>query len=437
MNQTNARKKLGIWTTTSLVIGNMIGAGVFLMPSVLAKYGGISILGWIFSSLGALVLAYIFSRLSKYVRNSSGGPYAFSRDAFGGFLGFLVAWGYWISIWVTNAAIAVAFVGALSVLFPVLGIDPVWAVIGALGSIWLLSWVNTRGVHSSGKLQLVTTLLKVLPLIIIIIGGSFFFSTENYMPFNASDVSGPEAIVATAALTFFAYLGIESATIPAGDIKDPQSTIPRATMMGTLFTILIYVLSTVVIMGMIPLDALAKSPAPFADAMGILAGSAGEKIVAIGAAIAAFGALNGWILVMGQVARATAKDGLFPKIFEKENRRGVPMAGILIGSTLTSVVILMNYTDGLVEQFRFMILLGTLCCVIPYLFSAAAYVMLGYGKQEEKKDRIFIQIIGGIGFIFSLWVIYGTGEEAVFWGTLLLLGGTPFYVWMKQKDKKI
>ena len=435
MNQSKSPKKLGIWMTTSLVIGNMIGAGVFLMPSVLAKYGGISILGWIFASIGALVLAYIFSRLSKYVRNSSGGPYAFSREAFGGFLGFLVAWGYWISIWVTNAAIAVAFVGAMSVFFPVLARDPVWAVIAALGSIWLLSWVNTRGVHSSGKLQLATTLLKVLPLIIIVIGGSFFFNTENYIPFNASDLPASEAIVATAALTFFAFLGIESATIPAADIKDPQSTIPKATMMGTLFTTLVYVLSTVVVMGMIPLDTLSKSPAPFADAMGILAGGAGEKIVAAGAAIAAFGALNGWILVMGQVARATAKDGLFPKIFQKENRRGVPMSGILIGSALTSVVILMNYTEGLVEQFRFMILLGTLCCLIPYLFSAAAYVMLGVRKRQEKKDRIFIRVIGGIGFIFSLWVIYGTGEEAVFWGTLLLLAGTPFYVWMKQKDK--
>ena len=400
------------------------------MPAALAAYGGISVVGWLISSAGALVIAYIFSRLSKMVKNSAGGPYAFSREGFGDFLGFLVAWGYWISIWVSNAAIAIAFVGALTIFFPSLNESPVIAVSVALLSIWSLTWINSRGVQSSGRMQLVTTVLKILPLVIIILGGVFFFDIENFTPFNTSDFSTSKAIAVTAALTFFAFLGIESATIPADDIEDQQKTIPRATMMGTIITTLIYVLSTVVIMGMIPMDALAKSPAPFADAMGILAGTTGERLVAAGAAIAAFGALNGWILVMGQVARATARDKLFPKIFSKENKKGVPITGMIIGSVLTSIVMLMNYTDGLVDQFRFMILLGTLCCLVPYLFSAAAYVILG--KSFHSASRL--RIIGGLGFGFSLWMIFGTGEEAVFWGTLLLLAGTPFYIWMKHKE---
>ena len=400
------------------------------MPAALAAYGGISVVGWLISSAGALVIAYIFSRLSKMVKNSAGGPYAFSREGFGDFLGFLVAWGYWISIWVSNAAIAIAFVGALTIFFPSLNESPVIAVSVALLSIWSLTWINSRGVQSSGRMQLATTVLKILPLVIIILGGVFFFDIENFTPFNTSDFSTSKAIAVTAALTFFAFLGIESATIPADDIEDQQKTIPRATMIGTIITTLIYVLSTVVIMGMIPMDALAKSPAPFADAMGILAGTTGERLVAAGAAIAAFGALNGWILVMGQVARATARDKLFPKIFSKENKKGVPITGMIIGSVLTSIVMLMNYTDGLVDQFRFMILLGTLCCLVPYLFSAAAYVILG--KSFHSASRL--RIIGGLGFGFSLWMIFGTGEEAVFWGTLLLLAGTPFYIWMKHKE---
>ncbi len=421
--------------STSLVIGNMIGAGIFLMPSALAAYGGISILGWIFSSIGALILAKIFSRLSKLVKNSTGGPYAFSREGFGDFLGFLVAWGYWISIWVSNAAIAIAFVGALSVFFPVLAVNPIWAIAAALGSIWFLTWINALGVHSSGKMQLITTLLKLLPLVIIILGGFFFFNIDNLKPFNASNVSYSNAIAITAAMTFFSFLGIESATIPAEDIENPKKTIPKATMIGTLLTTVVYILSTVVIMGMISKESLSVSAAPFADAMGILAGNPGKKLVAAGSAIAAFGALNGWILIMGQVAKATARDKLFPKIFSKENKKGVPFQGMVIGSILTSAVMAMNYTEGLVEQFRFMILLGTLCCLVPYLFSAAAYVMLALKDKSQAYSKTLIYLLGGAGFVFSIWIIYGTGEEAVFWGTLLLLAGTPFYIWMKRKEE--
>lgn len=418
--------------STSLVVGNMIGAGIFLMPSALAPYGGISIVGWLTASFGAIVLAYIFGKLSKLVKNSDGGPYAFARAGFGDFLGFLVAWGYWISIWVSNAAIAIAFVGALSVFIPELDSNPLLAVLTALTAIWVLTWVNALGVRSSGKMQLITTLLKLLPLIIIIIGGIFFFQPDNFIPFNASEFSFAKAVAATAALTFFAFLGLESATIPAGDIENSEKTIPLATNLGTLVTTMIYVLSTIVIMGMIPLDTLSKSPAPFADAMGILAGSTGEKLVAAGAAIAAFGALNGWILIMGQVARATAKDKLFPALFASENKAGVPLKGMVIGSLLSTVVMLMNYTEGLVDQFRFMILLGTLCTLVPYLFSAATYVLFGTAKKKQR-SVLLVYLLGGIGFLFSLWMIYGTGEESVFWGTLLLLAGTPVYVWMKQK----
>ena len=160
MNETKDKNKLGIWMTTSLVIGNMIGAGIFLMPSALARYGGISILGWLLSSAGALLLAKVFSKLSNMVKDSNGGPYAFAKVGFGDYVGFLVAWGYWISAWVANAAIAIAFVSALSVFIPVLKENPLIAVFTGLGAIWFLTWVNSRGVRNSGKMQLVTTLLK-------------------------------------------------------------------------------------------------------------------------------------------------------------------------------------------------------------------------------------------------------------------------------------
>lgn len=431
----SGKQSLGIWMTTALVIGNMIGAGIFMMPAALAGFGGISILGWLVSSLGALLLARVFSALTKMVTNSSGGPYAFAKAGFGDYIGFLVAWGYWISVWIANAAITIAFVSAMSVFFPVLKTDPLAAVSASLATIWGLTWVNSRGVRSSGKVQVITTILKLAPIVIIILGGFFYFDASNFSPFNTSEFSAPEAIAATGALTFYSYLGFESATIPSDKVRDPKKTIPRATLLGTLITTAVYILSTVVIMGMIPAAELAVSAAPFADAMQLMSGKFGGGFIAAGVAIASFGALNGWIFIQSQIAEATAKDRLFPAVFKKENRHGVPAWGMVIGSTLSCAVVLMNYTDGLVEQFSFMILLSTFCVLIPYLFAAASFVVLSLQDSKRTQSLAGIFTLGSLAFAFSLWAIYGAGETSVLWGFILLMLGTPVYVFMKWKNK--
>jgi APA family basic amino acid/polyamine antiporter len=435
MNQNKNNKKLGLWMSTSLVIGNMIGAGVFLMPAALAAYGGISILGWLASSLGTFVLALVFSKLSKLFLEKAGGPYAYTKSGFGEFAGFLVAWGYWISIWIGMAIMAIAFVSALTVLFPILGNNPLVSVLTGLSAIWLLTWINSKGVRESGKIQVVTTILKLTPIVMIIVGGFFFFNIDNFIPFNVSDSSSFEAIAITSTMTLYAFLGFESATIPSDNVKNPGKTIPKATMLGTLITTVVYILGTIAVMGMVPLGELAISPAPFADAMGVMTGELGRGLVAGGAAIAAFGALNGWILIVGQLPKATAKDKLFPGIFKKENKKGVPVYGMLIGSALASLVMLMNYTEGLVEQFRFLILLGTMIAVVPYLFSAAAYVSILLEKKLPSQPWLGIYGMGSLAFSYSLWAIFGAGEESVFWGFILLMLGIPFYVFVKWKNK--
>ena len=421
--------------STSLVIGNMIGAGVFLMPAALAAYGGISIVGWLASSLGTFVLALVFSKLSKLFLDKSGGPYAYTSVGFGEFAGFLVAWGYWISTWIGMAVLAIAFVSALSILFPILGNNSLVSVLAGLGAIWLLTWINSRGVRQSGKIQVVTTLLKLTPILMIIIGGFFFFNIDNFIPFNVSDSSSFEAIAITSTMTLYAFLGFESATIPSDNVKDPGKTIPRATILGTLITTMVYILGTAAVMGMVPLQELEVSPAPFADAMGVMTGELGRGLVACGAAIAAFGALNGWMLIVGQLPKAIAKDKLFPGIFKKENKKGIPVYGMLIGSTLASVVMLMNYTEGLVEQFRFLILLGTMIAVVPYLFTAAAYVSILLEKKLPSQPWLGIYGMGSLAFSYSLWAIFGAGEGSVFWGFILLMLGIPFYVFVKWKNK--
>ena len=214
----NSSSKIGLITATSLVVGNMIGVGIFILPAALSNYGSISLLGWVFTTIGALILAKIFSKLSKIVKKS-GGPYTYPKEAFGDFIGFLIAWGYWLSCWIGNAALTIGIIGALSFFFPILESQPLYKVIVGLGLIWIFTWVNTRGIKESGRVQVVTTVLKLLPLLFVIIIGVFFFKIENFPEFNLTSESDFATFPMVAALTLYAFLGLECATIPSGSIK--------------------------------------------------------------------------------------------------------------------------------------------------------------------------------------------------------------------------
>lgn len=408
----------------------------------MASFGGISLLGWLFSAAGAFFIARMFSETSKLLPHTDGGPYGYSRRGFGDFTGFLVAWGYWISVWCTNAAITVSLISALSTFFPALSTNPLLAVFTGLGFIWLMTWVNTLGVKASGEVQLVTTILKLLPLVAIAIVGIFYIHWDYFIPFNRSRSTNIQAIGATAAMTLFAFLGVECATIPANDIENPERTIPRATMLGTGITALVYIFGTMSVMGIVSAGDLQHSVTPFADAAAKIWGPRAPYWVSAGVAMASFGALNGWILVQGQLPFAVARDKLFPAIFAKQNRRGAPYAGIVFSSILLSFLMAMNYTKGLVEQFRFMMLLSTLTCLVPYLFVSAAYVLIVMEKKRPATTMGWLKVLvpASLAFIFSILAVIGAGEEIVFWGFVLLLTGTPFYVWnqwnrsLKNKD---
>lgn len=429
-------QKIGLITATSLVVGNMIGAGIFLLPASLAGIGSISLLGWLFTATGALILAKIFSNMSKLLPNISGGPYAYSKAGFGDFIGFLVAWGYWISIWVSNAALVTAVISALSVFFPVLETNSILAVSIGLGLIWFLTWINSRGVSASGKLQVVTTILKLAPLVFIILIGVFYFDVNNFPSFNLTEDSSWVALSSAAALTLYAFLGIESASVPAESVENPEKTIPKATMLGTIIVTLVYILGTVVLFGILPIESLQNSPAPFADAGKIIGGEFAGYFVAAGAAIAALGCLNGWILLSGQLPMATAKDNMFPKVFKKENKNGAPYLGLVIGSLLTSVVLLMNFTKGLVEQFTFIANLVVFTNLIPYLFVAAAYIIVLIEKKLHMNSAFKTFTLGTLGATYSIWAIFGAGSDTVFYGFLLLLAGIPFYVLMQWHKRE-
>jgi APA family basic amino acid/polyamine antiporter len=421
-------RELGFWTSVCLVMGNMIGSGIFLLPASLAPYGGISIVGWLISAAGALLLAQVFCSLARRAP-LAGGPYAYTRLAFGDLAGFLMAWGYWISVLAAVAAIAVALISYLTIFFPSLATHPIQAALAALAAIWVLTAVNAVGVRSGGRMQVVTTALKIVPLAALVLFGWARFDPSHFIPFNPTGKSAFVAATATVSLTLWAFLGLESATIPAGSISDPERTIPRATLIGTALTALLYIGTTVVVMGILAPADLASSTAPFAEAARALAGSWAGYAVGVGAVVSCFGALNGWILIQGQIPLALAADGLFPRIFARVSGNGTPVTGLVISSILVTLLVAANYTRSLVQLFTFSILLATLRCLVPYLFCALAeWVLL----RQESRRRLGPVVVALLAFVYSFWGIAGSGQEAVYWGFLLLMAGVPVYVWVRR-----
>ncbi|MEQ9102449.1 MAG: amino acid permease [Imperialibacter sp.] len=430
-------KKIGLWTSTSLVVGNMIGSGIFFLPVALAAYGAISLLGWVISSIGALFLALVFVRLSRRFPNEDGGPYTYATKGLGHFAGFLSSWGYQISTLATNAAIVVAFVSYLSVLIPQLAENSGYPLAVSLAVVWLLTWINTLGIKEAGYVQLTTTVLKLAPLLLITIAGLFYVDFGNFRPFNISEVSNFSAVTATATITLFAFMGLEVATIPGKSIRNPETTVPKATMLGTLITTGVYILSSVALMGMIHPSELQHSNAPFADAAGLIWGDTGRYLITIGALISTFGALNGWILLQGQTPYAAAKNGDFPRIFAKVNKNGAPAVGLIIGSVIVSVLLVMNYSRGMAGAFEFLILLTATTVLVPYLFSAASFLIVNRNQNIPPAKRLWDICLGLLAFGYGMWAMIGAGQESIAWGFVSLLLGIPLYVFGKTKPNRL
>ena len=418
-------RPLGLWSATALVVGSMIGSGVFLLPASLAPYGASSLLGWGVTLCGAVLLALTFARLARRWPRT-GGPYVFAREGFGDATGFIVAWSYWVSVWCGTAAIAVAFAGSIGAVWPPLTATPLRAAACALGGLWLCSAVNLAGLREAGRMQVVTTVLKVVPLLLFGGVALWFVDSSHYTPFNPSGASLPNAVQATVALTLWAFLGLEAATIPAGAIHDAERTIPRATVLGTLLAGIATILACTAVLGLLPADVVKASQAPMADAARGLWGTTAGIGIALVATVSCLGALNGWVLISAQVPFAAARDGLMPKAFARENAKGSPAFGVIASSALASLLVLSNFSHSLVQLFTFSILLSTAATLLPYVVSTAAWL-----RRGEREGRI----VAALALIYSLYALVGTGRESLLWGAGLLAAGVPIYVLQRWRAK--
>lgn len=421
---TDTRGELGFWLCLALVVGNVVGTGIFLLPATLAPYGLNAVFGWLITIAGSLCLAHVFARLARGVPDAQG-PYDYIRTAFGTAPAFFVMWSYWISLWVTNAAVAIGAVSYLSSLRPSMFAGNAGPV-AAIGFVLLFTAVATRGARVSGGVQLVTSILKMIPLLAVILLAAIIFGGGGQAagglapaPVTASAVAG------AATLTLWAMLGLESATIPSRKVRDPERNVPRATLIGTFAVGIVYLLTTGAVFALLPTAEAARSSAPLADLVARYVGGAAASLIALFAAVSALGALNGWVLLQAEVPLALARSGVFPRLFARVNRAGAPLVGHALGCALSCALIATNLSRGMAGLFEFMILLATAATLVLYLLAALSALRLR--ARGTLGGGLVVATAAG-GGLFALWTFYGAGLEATAWGAALLASGLPVYL---------
>jgi len=419
-------RALGLGMVLALVVGNMIGSGIYLLPATLAPLGANALLGWAVTIIGAMCLAWVFARLAVAIPRA-GGPYAYAEAAFGRGAGFAVAWSYWVLLWSGNGAIAVAAVSALSSPFAFLR-APAMAAAAALLCVWGLVYVNIRGVALAGRVQVITTLAKLLPLALVVVLGAWFClplaHRATVVPLVVPLSAG--AVAQAAALTFWGFLGVETATVPADKIIDAPRNVPRATLWGTAFTGVVYLAIAASLQFFMPARVLANSPAPVADFLGRSFGPLVASAVALFAAVSALGALNGFILLQGEMPWAMAQGGVFPAWFGVQTPQGTPARAHLVSGLLLSAVMLLNYGGSTARLFADIAEISLAAGMLAYFASAAAAL-----KLLPHEPGLALAAVVATGFV--VWMVWGLGLYANLWGLALLAAGAPIYGAMRAR----
>ena len=419
-------RKMSLTQATMLVAGNMIGTGLFLLPVNLAQVGGIAVFGWVIATIGVAALGLVFAKLGE-LDPQQGGPYAYARDFLGPYAGFQTNYVYWFGNWIGNIAIAVAAVGYLAELVPGISGPPA-SVFATAAVIWLLTFANILGPRVVGALETWTMALALIPIMAIALLGWFWFDSETFLAgWNVTGESNMHAISRAASMALWAYMGIESAAVSAGVIENPKRNIPLATLIGLGLAAVVYMLSSTVIMGILPNAELQTSHAPFAEAARLALGTPGVIIIAVCAVLKSMGSLGGWMLLVGQSAKAAADDGMFPKGFAQLNKNGVPGRGLVVVAALMTVVLFATMSPTLAGQFNNLVNLAVILIIVPYIYSAVAVVKVIHDQGLSTKVFYTYKWIAIAAVIYCLWVILGGDPGTVVNAMVALLVSVPLY----------
>lgn len=429
--------KIGFWPVFALVVGSQIGAGVFMLPAHLAAYGFFGVLGWLIAGCGAVALALVFGQLCARFPET-GGPHVYVKHLFGLPAAFFTGWTYWVISWVSSTAVIVTGIGYLTP-FITSFVTSYGQIVYLILEIVLLAAVtilNLKSVRAAGNTEFVLTILKFVPLLLVPVLALFYFDINNFqIDPTIANLSAPTILGRVALLALWGFIGLESATTPAGSVENPSKTIPKAIILGTLSVVFVYLINSLGIMGLIPGNELMHSQAPYVDAVQYIFGGSWHLIIALVASVACIGTLNAWVLTSGQIALGLAQDNLMPRFFATKNKGGAPLWGITISTLGIVPLLFFTASESLAKQIIDIIDFSVTAFLFVYLICCISFIKLL--MQEREKATPFQWAFGTIATVFCVWVICGTSLKVLTIASLFVLSGVPIYIFWYHRQSSI
>ncbi len=425
-------RRLTLLGVVALAVGNMVGTSIWTLPAPMAKAAGpLALAAWAVTAVGYFFIARTYARLgTRWPR--TGGPYVYVREAFGDFAGFQTVWSYWLSATIGNAAIVTAVVGYATGFSDALRTSAAEQFVLAQALLWGLCVLNTIGVQHSARLQIALMFLTVVPLVLGSLVALPQVRVANLTPFAPN---GWSALAPACALVVWAYSGVESATVPADEVRESAATLGRGTMLGYWVATAVFLLTALMVIGTVPTVELSETPRPIALAMERVVGPWAAVVIGVVALGSNLATLNGWVLMAGRIPVTAAQDGLFfPPLGRLHPKYATPHVAMIVGTMIPSALLLLYFSQSLLSVFKFVALLAILTTLVPHLYACAAELLLVRRHPDryatERSGRVTLE--ASIAFLFVLWTMYGVGPESAMWGFLAIVAGTPLYVWLQR-----
>jgi len=440
MSESSGKLRLG--ALVALVVGSMIGGGIFSLPQNMAASAdvGAVLIGWAITAVGMLTLAFVFQTLANRKPDLDGGVYAYAKAGFGDYMGFSSAWGYWISAWLGNVGYFVLLFSTLGYFFPLFGEgNTPAAVIGASLLLWAVHFLVLRGIKEAAFINLVTTVAKVVPLLLFVLIALFAFEldifTADIWGLKNPDLGSVMNQVRNMMLvTVWVFIGIEGASIFSAR-AEKRSDVGKATVIGFITVLLFLVLVNVLSLGIMTQPALAKLQNPsMAAVLEHVVGHWGAVLISVGLVISLLGALLSWVLLCAEIMFAAAKDHTMPAFLRKENSKQVPVNALWLTNVMVQIFLIITLFSA--STYLSLIYLATSMILVPYLWSAAYALLLavrGESYENALAERQKDLVIGAIALIYAIWLLYAGGTKYLLLSALLYAPGAILFAKAKRE----
>ncbi|MFN8225225.1 MAG: arginine-ornithine antiporter [Mycobacterium sp.] len=440
---------LGLSALTAIVVGSMIGSGIFALPSQMAGSAapGPLMIGWAITGVGMLTLAFVFQTLAARKPDVDGGVYGYAKAGFGNYIGFTSAFGYWASAWMGNVAYIVLLFGTLDYFFPghFTGGTTLWAVVGASIVLWLLHFLILSGVQTAAFINVVVTIAKVVPILtfigIAIVGFKAGIFSADFWGRHTEIDGAPlgstvDQVRNMMLVTVWVFIGIEGAAVYSQRARS-RTDVGKATVVGFLAVLGLLLAVNFLSYGLMhQADIAGLSDPSMAGLMKQQVGGWGAGFISIGLIISLVGALLAWVLLCAEILRVPAQEGVMPEALGRENSNGSPAAALWLTNGCVQVVLILTYF--MTSTYLGLVLLATSLILLPYLWSAAYQVLLAIRGEtyENGEGRTKDLVVGGIALVYAIWLVYAGGLEYLLTAALLYFVGTLLFVWARREKNR-